>query len=125
MAPDLFDVETRDGAPAAIVLRVRVQPGAGRSAVTGRHGDALALRVAAPPVDGRANAQCVALVADLFGVRKSKVEISAGERSRMKRLRVLGVEPDRARERIAEELRVAGCRPGRREGAERLDRPRA
>src|SRR5271165_104824 len=125
MAPDLFDVETRDGAPAAIVLRVRVQPGAGRSAVTGRHGDALALRVAAPPVDGRANAQCVALVADLFGVRKSKVEISAGERSRMKRLRVLGVEPDRARERIAEELRVAGCPPARREGAERLDRPRA
>ena len=76
--------------PGAIVLRVRVQPGAGRAAVTGRHGDALALRVAAPPIGGRANAQCLEFVADVFGVRKSQVELVSGEKSRQKRLRVTG-----------------------------------
>ena len=93
-------------------LRVRVQPGAGRSAVTGRHGDALALRVAAPPIGGRANAECLELVADLFGVRKSQVELVAGEKNRQKRFRVAGVDPDRARDAIARELRSATARPG-------------
>ena len=92
---------SEDG-PGAIVLRVRVQPGAGRSAVTGRHGDALALRVAAPPIEGRANAQCVELVAEIFGVRKSQVELVSGEKSRQKRLRMTGIEPAHARDVIAQ-----------------------
>jgi uncharacterized protein (TIGR00251 family) len=119
MADDLFDVESTKDEPA-IVLRVRVQPGAGRSAVTGRYGDALAVRVAAPPIGGRANAACLELVADIFGVRKSQVELVAGEKNRQKRVRVAGVEADRAREAIARELRSAIARPG---SHERTDRP--
>ena len=124
MTDDLFDVETSEEGPPAIVLRVRVQPGAGRSAVTGRHGDALALRVAAPPLEGRANAQCLELVADIFGVRKSQVELVAGDKSRLKRIRVAGVEPSRARDAIAHELRSTTGRPGPNERVERPSRSR-
>ena len=106
MADDLFDVETPDGASGegGIVLRVRVQPAGGRAAVTGRAGDALALRVAAPPVDGRANAAVAEFVADLFGVPKSTVELVGGARSRQKRLRVGGLDPTTARTVLAAEL---------------------
>jgi len=124
MADDLFDVESSEDASPAIVLRVRVQPGAGRSSVTGRHGDALAVRVAAPPIDGRANSECIELVADLLGVRRSQVELVSGEKSRVKRLRIAGIEPKQAHDRIIQELRSASGRPGSHERAERPGRSR-
>ena len=70
------------------------------------------LKVAAPPIGGRANSQCVEFVADLLGVRKSQVEIVSGEKSRLKRVRVADIDPDRARDAIAQELRSATARPG-------------
>jgi uncharacterized protein (TIGR00251 family) len=89
---DCFDVE--HGANGdAVLLRVHVQPRAGRSGVVGRHGDALKLRVAAPPVDDRANAAVIALVAATAGVATSAVTIVGGGRSRAKRVRIAGVEP--------------------------------
>ncbi|MFZ2058123.1 MAG: DUF167 domain-containing protein [Acidimicrobiales bacterium] len=124
MADDLFDIESPEGGPVGIVLRVRVQPGAGRSSVTGRHGDALAVRVAAPPIGGRANSQCLELVADLVGVRKSQVELVSGERSRIKRVRITGIEPGRVRDAIAQELRSATGRPGPHDHTERPGRSR-
>ena len=69
-------------------LVVHVQPGAKRSEVVGEHGDALKIRLAAPPVDGKANAELVALVAKTFGCRKSDVEIKAGAGGRMKLVRI-------------------------------------
>ena len=120
MADDFFDVEVTEDGPTSIVLRVRVQPGAGRASVTGRHGDALALKVAAPPIGGRANSECVEFVAELLGVRKSQVEIVSGDKSRLKRLRVVDIDPERARGAIDRELRGATARPG---SHERTDRP--
>lgn len=111
MTDDLFEVDS-SGEEPAVVLRVRVQPGAGRSSVAGRHGDALAVRVAAPPVGGRANAECLELVSDIFGVRKAQVEIVSGEHSRQKRLRITGIGPEQAREAVARELRSVATRPG-------------
>lgn len=120
MAEDLFVVEAGDEADGAgsIVLNVRVQPGAGRAAVTGRYGDALALRVAAPPVDGRANTAVVDFVAELFGVPASRVELVSGARGRAKRLRVADVDGARAREVLERELAkvqsgTGGARGGR------------
>jgi uncharacterized protein (TIGR00251 family) len=86
---DLFD-SRKDG----VVVRVHVQPGAGRTAVSGRHGAALKLRVAAPPADGRANEEVVALLARTLGVKPAAVTIESGATSRVKRVKVDGVEAD-------------------------------
>jgi hypothetical protein len=122
MADDLFEIEqempaggakAKKGAKlATILLRLYVQPGAGRAAVTGTRGDALHVRVAPPPVDGRANVACAELVAGVLGVPRSSVELVSGERSRMKRLRVQGVEVSRVRRVLDDAIAEAETRPG-------------
>ncbi|HEX6421598.1 MAG TPA: DUF167 domain-containing protein [Acidimicrobiales bacterium] len=78
-----------------VVLQVLVQPGAARSAVVGRHGDALKVRVAAAPERGRANEALTRLLAAELGVRRSDVAVVAGAAGRRKRVRVRGVGADR------------------------------
>ena len=90
-AEDLYDVV--DG---AVVLRVHAQPGGGRSAVTGRYGDAVKVKVAAPPVEGRANDALVAFLAKELGLKSSDVTLVAGQSSRTKRVRLGGLDPDGA-----------------------------
>jgi uncharacterized protein (TIGR00251 family) len=104
---DLYDVE-RD----AVVLRVHVQPGAGRSAVVGRHGTSLKVRVAAPPVDGRANVAATALVAETLGVKEGDVELVSGQRSRLKRFRIAGIEAEDVEFRLCQALAEADSRVG-------------
>ena len=87
MVDDLFEI-TGDG----VVLRVHVQPGAGRTAVVGRHGDAVKVRIAAPPQGGRANEACAALLAETFGVATANVELTSGASSRAKRFRIAPIE---------------------------------
>lgn len=99
---DLFDVAD-DG---SVVLRLHVQPGAGRTAMVSRHGDAVKVRVAAPPEHGRANDACVALVASTFGIPKAQVEVVGGPASREKRLRLTGVESDEVRRLLASALSI-------------------
>ena len=72
----------------ALVLTLHVQPGAKRTQLAGRHGDALKLRLAAPPVEGRANDALRAFLADAFGVPQRKVTIVRGEASRDKIARI-------------------------------------
>jgi uncharacterized protein (TIGR00251 family) len=86
---DLYSIEDD-----TIVLSVHVQPRAGRSAVLGRHGRALKLRVAAPPVDERANTAATTLLAEEFGVRSGDIELVGGQRSRLKRFRIRNVDQD-------------------------------
>lgn len=90
-AEDLYDVV--DG---AVVLRVHAQPGGGRSAVTGRYGDAVKVKVAAPPVEGRANTALVAFLAKELGLKEADVTLVAGESSRTKRVRLGGLDPEAA-----------------------------
>ncbi|HUW01506.1 MAG TPA: DUF167 domain-containing protein [Acidimicrobiales bacterium] len=80
----------------AVVLAVHVQPGAGSTAVVGRHGPALKVRVAAPPTGGRANDAVVALVADAFGLAKGDVEVVSGRTGRQKKLRLGDLDLDAA-----------------------------
>ncbi|MBL8250694.1 MAG: YggU family protein [Candidatus Competibacter sp.] len=73
---------------ADLILNVRVQPRGGRDQWLEPRGDRVWVRIAAPPVDGKANAQLRAFLAKLFGVAQSQVSVLAGEASRDKRLRV-------------------------------------
>lgn len=90
MVRDLFD----DPGDGTLVLRLHVQPGAGRTAVQGTHGDALKVRVAAPPEKGRANDACATLVAELADVKPAAVELTSGATSRSKRFSVKGADAD-------------------------------
>jgi uncharacterized protein (TIGR00251 family) len=108
---DLYDVQ--DG---AVVLHVHVSPGAGRSAVTGRHGDAMKVRVAAPPVGGRANAALVEFLAAEFGLKAADVTLVSGATGRAKRFRLGGLDPDDADTAVERLLATAGVGGQRRDG---------
>ncbi len=75
-----------------ITVSLRVQPGAKRNEVLDASGERLRVRVAAPAVDGKANAALVRFVAELFGVRRSAVSLVRGERSREKEVLVRGID---------------------------------
>ena len=68
---------------------LHVQPGAGRSEFAGMHGDALKLRLAAPPIEGKANAELIRFLAEAFGVPQRNVLLLRGETSRAKMVRVI------------------------------------
>ncbi|MGE5639272.1 MAG: DUF167 domain-containing protein [Clostridia bacterium] len=75
-------------APDKLVLELHVQPGAKKSGFAGMHGERRKVRLAAPPVDGKANAELIAFLAEHYGVRKADVEILAGLTSRQKRVSI-------------------------------------
>lgn len=83
-------------ASGALLITLHIQPGARRTEIVGLHGDALKIRVAAPPVEGKANEQLVAFLAGALGVAKSQVEVVAGATGRRKRVRVVGATPQAA-----------------------------
>ena len=70
---------------------VKVHPRARRSAVTGRLGDAWKLDLTAPPVEGKANEECVRFLAELVGVPRARVRIVAGLTSRTKVVEIEGI----------------------------------
>lgn len=75
----------------SVRLVVHVQPRAKRTEIQGRHGDAIKIRLAAPPVDGAANEELVRFLADLLGVPRSRVTISGGLTARRKTVDIDGV----------------------------------
>ncbi|MCK9987010.1 MAG: uncharacterized protein AzoDbin1_03482 [Azoarcus sp.] len=80
----------REAADGSVVLTLHIQPGAKKTEFVGLHGEALKIRLAAPPVDGKANAALCAFLADFCGVPKSAVSLVSGETSRAKRVRIDG-----------------------------------
>ena len=81
-------------------LTIKVHPRARRTALAGRLGDAWKLALAAPPVDGKANQECVRFFAELAGVPKSRVRIVSGATSRMKIVDVEGVTQEELEKRL-------------------------
>ena len=73
-------------------LTVKVHPRARRSAITGRLGDAWKLDLAAPPVDGKANDECIRYLAELAEVPRARVRIVTGATSRTKVVEIEGME---------------------------------
>lgn len=85
----------RVGADGSVSLTLHIQPGAKKSELAGLHGDALKIRLAAPPVDGKANAALVAFVAECLGLPKAAVTLKSGQTSRRKVVSVVGADPAR------------------------------
>lgn len=78
----------RDG--ESLSLTLHVQPGAKRTQISGLHGEALKIRLAAPPIEGRANEALLRFIADTFGVPMRQVELKQGGQSRHKVVMVTG-----------------------------------
>lgn len=85
----------RTGADGGITLTLHIQPGAKKSEIAGLHGDALKIRLNAPPVDGKANAALVEFIAEALGVPRSAVSLKSGQTSRRKVIAVTGSSPAR------------------------------
>jgi uncharacterized protein (TIGR00251 family) len=73
-----------------VVLTVHVQPKASKTACIGIHGEALKIRIAAPPVEGAANRELIRFLADELSLPMAAVRIESGEGSRHKRVRLEG-----------------------------------
>ena len=82
-------------------LRVRVAPGAHRTELVGRLGDAWKLRVSAPPERGRANDEVVALLAAELGLARSEIRVVAGQTARDKVVEVDRMTLDEVERRLA------------------------
>lgn len=76
--------------PAGAVLNLRIVPRAAKNAVQGELGDALKIRLCAPPVDGAANAALVEFLAEAFDLPRARVQILSGATSRTKRVLLSG-----------------------------------
>jgi len=96
---DLFTADE-----TGVVVSVLAAPGAGRSEVVGRQGDAVKIRVAAAPEKGRANDALAELLAHHFGLPAGAVTLVSGQASRAKRFRLEGVDSDRAADRLEQML---------------------
>jgi len=77
-----------------LVLVLHVQPGAKRSEIAGLHGEALKIRLAAPPVEGRANEALLRFIADNFNVPLRQVTLKQGAQSRHKTVLISGSKID-------------------------------
>jgi uncharacterized protein (TIGR00251 family) len=72
-------------------INVHAQPGAKRTEVSGLHGDAIKIRIQAPPLEGRANDELIRFLAEALGVARSQVTLFRGDKSRTKVFAVAGV----------------------------------
>jgi len=87
-------------AKAAAILDIRVIPRAPTSRVDGMRGRAILIRLAAPPVDGAANAALVAFLAEVLRLPRRQVTILSGETSRNKRVQIDGMDEAAVRDRL-------------------------
>jgi uncharacterized protein (TIGR00251 family) len=69
-----------------LILDLHVQPGASRTEFAGKHGDRVKVRLAAPAHDGKANQALIEFLAEYYGVPRRNVRITAGLKSRQKRV---------------------------------------
>ena len=83
-----------------IRLKVRVIPNARHNEVAGFTGDEIRLKIKAPAVEGKANAALIEYLAELTDVPRSKIQIKAGEKARIKVVELEGPSPEEVRARI-------------------------
>ena len=74
-----------------VVFLVQVLPRSSQSRLVGFQGDFLKIKITAPPVDGRANEECIRFLADVLGVKKDRVQITGGLKAKRKTITVQGL----------------------------------
>jgi uncharacterized protein (TIGR00251 family) len=88
--------------PAHSTLAIKAIPNAPRSQVVGWLGEALKVKVHAPPVEGRANEVLCEFLADTLGVPRRAVTVLRGDTSRQKLVRIEGLSPTDLKARLAQ-----------------------
>ncbi|MBM9538168.1 DUF167 domain-containing protein [Desulfobulbus alkaliphilus] len=89
----------------SLLVRLHVQPRAASNGLAGLRGDALRLRLTAPPVDGKANTAVIAMLAKILGLPKSAVSLKSGHQSRTKSVVVTGIDAHRLRAQVQAALK--------------------
>jgi len=72
-------------------IQVQIQPGSSKDQIIGLHNGRLKIKISAPPVDGKANQNLIEFIAKALGVSKSKIEIVKGRTSKLKTLKISGI----------------------------------
>ncbi|OAQ19954.1 DUF167 domain-containing protein [Thermosulfurimonas dismutans] len=83
-----------------MLLKVHLQPGAKKTELAGFHGASLKIKVAAPPVEGKANRALIEFLSKKLGVRKKEIEMLAGEKARDKIILVHGQSPEEVKKAL-------------------------
>ncbi len=96
----------------SVILSLRVQPGAKRTAAAGPYGDRLKIALHAPPVDGKANAELLRFLGDALGLRARQLALAAGAASRDKQVRISGLDDADALAALALRLAALDTHPG-------------
>ena len=81
-------------------IQIHAVPGSRGTAVAGMHGSAIKIRLAAPPVEGRANEELIRFLSERLAMPKSCIHIEHGTSSRAKRVRVDGLDETEAQQRL-------------------------
>lgn len=84
-----------------VIVWVRVQPNASRNEVLGFKNGVLRVRIAAPPIKGKANQELIQYFSHILGIKKSTLTIAKGATSKRKALGISGLTPDQVREQLA------------------------
>lgn len=85
-----FLTETAKG----VTLTIKVYPNAGKNELIDIHGNSLRLKIAAAPIKGKANKECLKLLAEVFNIKKSRIVLQRGETSRSKQVLLEGAQRD-------------------------------
>ena len=93
----MINYTEKDG---ALIFTVRVAPQASKSEIVGEINGALKIRITSPPIDGAANAELIKLLAKVFGVSKSAVEIMSGQMAKTKRIKIYGANAENLKKAI-------------------------
>jgi len=94
--------ETKEG----VTFAIRVLPRSSKCELAGLQGNALKIRITAPPVEGRANEACIHFLASLFNVNKNRIAIEAGHKSKNKHVSIAGLTCGDVRDVLSDDMRA-------------------
>ena len=86
-------------------IAVKVQPGARSNSITGYSDGVLRLKIAAPPLEGKANKELIAYLSDILDLKKSAISIEKGQTSRNKLISIAGMDEARLNTAIGDMLK--------------------